>query len=270
MFHFQLVLFSEIYNFSVEFCKGLVTSSCFSKGHPLLGRGSSFKNKKIKPTLERYSARLHPMRTVVIHFGTPGIGKVLQVLRRSSSAALQSRLPSLLQKGRIVGRGQSSVRAPSRFHSDFRTASPQPLGGATLSVRAHPIGIRCRCRCVHWCVPYFFCCGQVTDGASFSLPGSRNAAFFGRSVPRSSLTFLHTIGSSGRDYESRCIVIRPPGTPLASAGGFVDVGQIRNLSFYRSIFLHSLHSPRSSRDRYKYRHRHRKTPSHQTTQLGHI
>jgi len=143
MFHFQLVLFSEIYNFSVEFCKGLVTSSCFSKGHPLLGRGSSFKNKKIKPTLERYSARLHPMRTVVIHFGTPGIGKVLQVLRRSSSAALQSRLPSLLQKGRIVGRGQSSGASaqsiPQRLSDSFPAAAGwSDVVGESASDR-HPL-----------------------------------------------------------------------------------------------------------------------------------
>ena len=58
-------------------------------------------------------------------------------------------------------------------------------------------------------------------------------------LPRSSLIFSYTIlvGSSGRDCESQCIVIRPPITPIAAAGGFGDVRQIRNPSFFSDLYF---------------------------------
>ena len=61
-------------------------------------------------------------------------------------------------------------------------------------------------------------------------------------LPRSSLSFSYTIlvGSSGRDCESQCIVIRLPITPIAAAGGFGDVRQIRNPSFFFRFVFFSL------------------------------
>merc|ERR1719263_2227403 len=125
-----------------------------------------------------------------------------------------------------------------------------------LSVRTHPMGIRFRCRLRAF----------LRSGTFVALDGSRmepvspcqgrgRRRFFAHAVPSSiESDFLYTIGSSGRDCESRCIFIRTPVTRCCC-------GRIRRWRTTFAIFLftylyffRSLHSPRPPGDRYKNTH----------------